>query len=88
MASEERIRAFIDFLSGNPKLHEEIKSASTLGEAIAMAKDSGFEDAEDILSSRQEVVNLQDKDLESVAGGFRTAIGPAGLTCPLTCWCG
>ena len=69
--SEEQLNAFMEKLESDSSLLEKLKAAASPEDAIAIAKESGFEiTADDMIKMTSESEELSDKELESVSGGF------------------
>ena len=68
--SQEQLSAFFEKLEGDSSLLEKLKAAASPEDAIAIAKESGFEiTADDMMKMTSESEELSDKELESVSGG-------------------
>ena len=62
--SEEQLKAFLKAVQSDTGLQEKLKSAQTLEDAAAIAKEAGY-----TLSSQEFQTALEDAELEAAAGG-------------------
>ena len=75
--SEEQVAALLAKLKDDAGLQEKLKGAADLDAAITLAKDAGFDvsKADWLKYQAQQTLELDDEELEGVAGGF------ASVTC-------
>jgi predicted ribosomally synthesized peptide with nif11-like leader len=69
--SEEQLTALLAKLKDDAGLQEKLKGAADLDDAVAMAKEAGFEvsKAEWLRYQAKQALELSDEELEGVAGG-------------------
>jgi predicted ribosomally synthesized peptide with nif11-like leader len=88
--SEEQLSALLAKLKEDELLKERLKDAADLGEAVAIAKDAGFDvsKADWLKHQAKQTLELSDEELEGVAGGkeVRSSLiiscGQATCGCP------
>ena len=73
--SEEQLKAFLEKVKGDTSLQDKLKASASPEAAIDIAKAAGFSiTAEDIQSMQSNgTVELSDKELDGVAGGWGTS---------------
>jgi predicted ribosomally synthesized peptide with nif11-like leader len=69
--SEEQLSALLAKLKDDPGLQQKLKGAANLDEAVAMAKQAGFDvsKADWLRYQAKQTLELNDEELEDVAGG-------------------
>ena len=70
--SEEQLKAFLEKLKADTSLQEKLKAAVDSDAALAIAKEVGFDISVDDLKNAQ-YEELEDSELEAIAGGKNTA---------------
>ena len=70
--SEEQLSAFLAAVKEDPGLQEKLKGAADLDAAVAIAKEAGFNvsNAEWLRYQAKKTLDLEDEELEGVAGGM------------------
>jgi predicted ribosomally synthesized peptide with nif11-like leader len=70
--SEEQLAALLAKLQDDEGLQEKLKGAADLDAAVAMAKEAGFDvsKADWLRYQAEQTLELNDEELEGVAGGF------------------
>ena len=81
--SAEQLTAFWVAVEADASLQETLKGAADLDDAVAVAKEAGFDVSKaDLLEYQaQQTLELSDEELEGVAGAGPTAWGCQGETC-------
>jgi predicted ribosomally synthesized peptide with nif11-like leader len=70
--SEEQLTALLAKLKEDAGLQEKLKGAGDLDAAVAMAKEAGFDvsKADWLKHQANQTLELNDEELEGIAGGF------------------
>jgi predicted ribosomally synthesized peptide with nif11-like leader len=73
--SEEQLSALLAKLKDDAGLQEKLKGAADLDTAVAMAKEAGFDvsKADWLRYQAKQTLELNDEELEGVAGGYTVA---------------
>ncbi|MAJ62118.1 MAG: hypothetical protein CBC48_20590 [bacterium TMED88] len=81
--SEEKLRAFIEKVKSDKRLQEKLKAVADPNSIALIAKEAGFEiPAESFAEAQSEV---SDKELETIAGGWKLEDGFCTIGFALTC---
>ena len=80
--SDEQLAALLAKLKEDAGLQEKLKGAADLDAAVALAKEAGFDvsKADWLKYQANQTLELSDKELEGVSGGFVTW-GASGISC-------
>jgi predicted ribosomally synthesized peptide with nif11-like leader len=76
--SEEQLKAFLEAVTANEGLQEQLKAAADADAVVAIAKAAGFAISAEELQRAQ--AELSDEELEGVAGGLEDAM--YSMHCP------
>jgi predicted ribosomally synthesized peptide with nif11-like leader len=85
--SEEQLSALLAKLKDDAGLQEKLKGAADLDTAVAMAKEAGFDvsKADWLRYQAKQTLELNDEELEGVAGGAQMAPGRTDSQVPIVC---
>ena len=81
--SEEQLKAFLEKAKTDTSLQEKLKGASYSNSIAAIAKEAGFEIPAETFAEAQSKVS--DKELETIAGGWKLEDGFCTIGFALTC---